>query len=88
VRSSKYDRDDILTTEIAGNLTLCFILGDKRFLEVAKKLIKDNYEQTKEGDAIQAIFDWFKKFRGDYHSEENAVKHEFAMWFKIKKEVK
>lgn len=65
-----------------GNLTLYFILGWKDYLFRASKIIEEDFVQIKDGDAVAGIFDWFKKFRGDYRSEHNAVDREFDRWFK------
>ena len=75
---------DRLADNVCEALTLYFVLGHKPYLRQAEAIIKENFRQKKDGDAIPGIFNWFKKFRGDYRSERNAVEREFDRWFVVK----
>lgn len=73
-----------LEEQVIDALTLYFILGIKQYKDQACKVLENSFKQKKEGDAIEAIFSWFKKFRGNYRSERNAVKSEFLRWYEVK----
>jgi hypothetical protein len=75
-----------LTENVCDALTLYFITGHKPYFEQAKEIIEKNFIQKQEGNAMQEIFNWFKKFRGKYQTERRAVENAFDRWYKVNKE--